>query len=161
MPIVHHVKKARADNNAVKRGDAYYWWKFAYSDKQYSKTYPRRSQLTQSDYKGCVYDLQDSVSDYEINNPIEFNNMISALSEQVEDMREQAVTALGNMKENLHVAPNGILLKNRIASCESTLSALGSLDWDEEGFEDNDEDFDLAPVVAAMSHLDLDKQEND
>ena len=63
MPKVHHVKKARKDNRAVKKGESYYWWKFAYSSKRYSKTYPKASQLTQSDKLSRYYEAQETVDD--------------------------------------------------------------------------------------------------
>lgn len=158
MPLVHYVKKARRDNSAVKRGEPYYWWKFGFSEKLYSKTAPKRSQLTQSDYKGCVYDLQDSISDYEIGDPDQFSDMIFELTEQIIDMRDQCKESLDNMKENLHVAPNGMLLKARIASCEFVLAELEELEWDEEAFEDADDTFDTSPVDAALKALDLDAE---
>ena len=43
MPRVNYVKKARKNNPAVKRGESYFWWKFRYGGKQYSKTRPRQS----------------------------------------------------------------------------------------------------------------------
>ncbi|KPK66575.1 MAG: hypothetical protein AMS21_02115 [Gemmatimonas sp. SG8_38_2] len=63
MPRVHHVKKAQKDNSVAKKGESYYWWKFRYGGKQYSKTYPRASQLTQSDKLSRVYSAQESVED--------------------------------------------------------------------------------------------------
>ncbi len=52
MARAHFVKKARKDNPAagIKAGDSYYWWKFRRGGKHYSKTAPRPSQLTQSEY---------------------------------------------------------------------------------------------------------------
>ena len=38
MPRVHHVKSARKDNPVAKKGESYYWWKFRYGGKRYSKT---------------------------------------------------------------------------------------------------------------------------
>lgn len=63
MPRVHHVKKAMKDNRVCKKGESYYWWKFRYGGKQYSKTYPRASQLTQSDKLGRIYSAQEAVQD--------------------------------------------------------------------------------------------------
>jgi len=51
MARANFVKKARKDNSVVKKGESYYWWKFAYGSKQYSKEAPSRSQLTQSGFK--------------------------------------------------------------------------------------------------------------
>lgn len=61
MPRVHYVKKARKDNPAVKAGEPYYWWKFRYGGKRYSRTRPTRSQLTQSDKLARIYSCEDSI----------------------------------------------------------------------------------------------------
>ena len=66
MPRVHHVKKARKDNPAVKKGQPYYHWQRYRSRKQYSATYPKRSQLTSSGKLAAIYDAEDSVTDLSI-----------------------------------------------------------------------------------------------
>lgn len=63
MPRVHFVKKARKDNPAVKAGESYYWWKFRYGGKQFSKKRPRPSQLTQSDKKSRALAAQERIED--------------------------------------------------------------------------------------------------
>lgn len=61
MARVHTVKKARKDypQFGIKKGDAYYWWAFRFGPTIKSKTYPKRSQLTQSSFLSQLYDLQD------------------------------------------------------------------------------------------------------
>lgn len=59
MPKVHFVKAARKDNSVVKAGESYYWWQFRHGGKRYSKTAPRRSQLTQSEKLGKAYELSE------------------------------------------------------------------------------------------------------
>lgn len=61
MPRVHHVMKARKaqPHAGIEAGDEYYWWKFRYGGKRVSKTYPRRSALTQSQYYAAQYDAED------------------------------------------------------------------------------------------------------
>lgn len=61
MARAHFVKKARKDNPAVKAGESYYWWKFRRGPKRYSKERPRPSQLTQSEFYGQVYGLQEDM----------------------------------------------------------------------------------------------------
>lgn len=63
MPRVHHVKKARKDNPAVKKGEPYYHWQRYKSRKQYSATYPKRSQLTSSGKLAQIYDAEDAVTE--------------------------------------------------------------------------------------------------
>lgn len=63
MPRVHYVKQARKANPVAQPGEPYYWWKFRYGGKRFSKTYPRASQLTQSDKLSRIYAAQESVED--------------------------------------------------------------------------------------------------
>lgn len=147
MPKVHCVKKARADNPAVKRGESYYWWKFPFKPKLFSKTYPTRSQLTLSDYLGCVYDLQDSISDYNITGVDDFHGMFDELRDQVGDIRDQCEESFNNMRVNLHVAKIGRLLTTRIRSCGDALVSLAAIEL--AGMP-----FDSASVDDALSGLD-------
>jgi len=62
MPRVFHVKKARKDNPAVKKGQPYYHWQRYRSRKQYSTKPPTRSQLTSSGKLAQIYDAEDSVT---------------------------------------------------------------------------------------------------
>jgi hypothetical protein len=55
MARVHYVKKARKANPVAKKGEPYYWWKNrtpgrAAGVKRYSKTQPRPSQVTASEF---------------------------------------------------------------------------------------------------------------
>jgi hypothetical protein len=63
MPRVHHVKKARKDNPVAKVGESYYWWKNFRSPKRFSKTFPKRSQLTGSDKLSRLYGAAEDVSE--------------------------------------------------------------------------------------------------
>ena len=68
MPRVHHVKKARKDNSAVKAGQPYYWWKFRYGGVRKSASYPRQSQLCQgknSMFYAAIEALEDVCKDVE------------------------------------------------------------------------------------------------
>ena len=88
MPRVTFVKKARKDNPVAKKGEPYYWWQFAFGTKQYSKTQPARSQLTQSSFLSQLYELQDGMEE-------RFNNLgIDA----IEDARTDLVDELQNLQ---------------------------------------------------------------
>jgi hypothetical protein len=128
---VHFVRKSRVDNAAVKRGDAYYWWKLPFGEKTVSATYPSRSQLTNSDYLGCVFDLEDSLRDINIEDEGDFSDMLEEISEAATDIREQCQENLDNMAPNLHVAPNGRLLIARLKVINEVLTELDDLDFEE------------------------------
>ena len=61
MPRLHFVKHARKAIPSIKveKGDSYYWWKFPYRPRTVSKTRPRRSQLTQSEFYAAMWDHED------------------------------------------------------------------------------------------------------
>lgn len=65
MPRVTFVKKARKAIKAydIKKGDSYYHWSFRRGGKRISKTHPRPSQLTQSEYFGAVYSSLENLED--------------------------------------------------------------------------------------------------
>lgn len=77
MPRVHFVKKARKDvsNSDIKKGESYYWWKFRFGGKCVSRTPPKQSQLTQSDFLSQIYKIQDRIS--EMTTDDDFENHLS------------------------------------------------------------------------------------
>jgi hypothetical protein len=125
MPRVNYVKKARKDNPAVKAGEPYYWWKFRFGPKRYSKTRPARSQLTQSEFLATVWDLQDEfvVSSDNIEGDIE--DLVSTL----EELRDQCQDSLDNMPESLQETSDaGALLQERIENLDSAIDDLQAID---------------------------------
>ena len=136
---VHLVKKSRVDNAAVKRGDPYYWWKLPFGEKTVSATYPARSQLTNSDYLGCVFDLEDQVYEIEVDNAEDFEAMLEEVTEVISDIQEQVQANYDNMAPMLHAAPNGRLLAQRLIVIPQVLEELDALDYSDHipeiGFE--------------------------
>lgn len=65
MASVTFVKKAMKDypDHGIKKGESYYWWKFRFGGKHYSRTPPRQSQLTQSEFWGTVWGTQEGIDD--------------------------------------------------------------------------------------------------
>lgn len=149
---VHLVKKSRVDNDAVKRGAPYYWWKLPYGEKTVSATYPSRSQLTNSDYLGCVFDLQDSLSEFTIDDSEDFEAMLEEISEVIGDISEQCQTNLDNMKKNLHAAPNGRLLIARIAILDVVQAQLDGMSFDD---CTGDEDAEPQAVLEMLKMLEV------
>lgn len=136
------VKKARKDvpGTDIKAGDSYYWWKFRYGPKRYSKTPPRRSQLTQSAFYSALYDLQDDViAGAEAADSLTGtrDDVVSAL----EEMRDEAQDKLDNMPEALRdSSSSGEMLRERIDALESAIDEYGSLDLDDDPEADFDEE---------------------
>jgi chromosome segregation ATPase len=130
MPRVYHVKKARKDNPVTKAGGSYYWWKFRYGPKMFSLTYPKRSQLTRSNFLSQLYDLQDELPD--IVNGYAADDLESAVDElvnRIEEMRDECQESLDNMPEQLQDSSDaGMMLTERIDAMESWIDELQSLD---------------------------------
>jgi len=153
MPRVIHVKAARKDNPACKKGESYYHWSFRYGGKHYSKTYPRQSQLTQSDFLSQAYSIQERIEDwdYELDANTSHEDTVADIKEQAESFLEEVVSEVeelaneceekrDNMPEGLQEGPTGELLEGRASSCEEWASNLESVDIEECEGEGTDED---------------------
>ena len=125
MARVTFVKSARKDNDVCKQGESYYWWKFRYGGKRMSLTPPKRSQLTQSNFLGQLYDLQDgmSFSDYD-----DFESTVDEIKSTINEMRDECQESLDNMPEQLQYAPTGELLQERIDALEEWEGEFDNVD---------------------------------
>lgn len=125
MPRVYHVKKARKDNPVCKKGESYYWWKFRFGGKRYSLTPPKPSQLTQSEFLGTLYDIEDSF------NTAEDLDGLKSIQEEVEMLRDETEEKLENMPDSLQYSPTGELLQERIDFCDELISEFDNIEEDE------------------------------
>jgi len=133
MPKVTHVKAARKDNPVCKKGESYYWWKFPYGPKLCSSTYPKRSQLTQSDFFSQMYNIEDEVIARfnEAGDVEELRGMVEDAVEQIGELGEECCEKLDNMPESLQDGPTGELLQSRSDECESMADELERIDLDD------------------------------
>lgn len=134
MPRVTHVKKARKPipSIGVEVGDSYYWWQFAFSPRSVSKTPPRPSQLTRSEFLGALYDMQDELGNLELSEAGDF-------AARVRELGEEQAEKIQNMPESLQYAPSGELLQERADAMEQWADELESI-GDRHGEEGEDED---------------------
>jgi DNA repair exonuclease SbcCD ATPase subunit len=156
MPRVHHVKKARKDNPAVKKGEPYYWWKFRYGGKRYSATPPRASQLTQSEHYGLVYSTQENIEDADTDSK---EDVISALEEAYDEI-ESHHSELEEKQSNLEDAwPNGCpVLDTIMARVEAMETLKEEIESAKDAVEEIDPDAMLAEKVEEKkTELDLDE----
>lgn len=145
MPRVHFVEKARKDNPAVKKGESYYWWKFRYGGKRYSRTRPRQSQLTQSAYFGTLYQIAEFVSDSNPEDWDDFETMKDDVVSQITDLRDETQSSLDNMPDSLQYSPTGELLQERIDaldSAESEIDGIYEYEFEDEDNEPEEADFE-------------------
>lgn len=133
MTRLHFVKKARKDypDVSVLKGDSYYWWAFRYGGKYRSKAKPRRSQLTQSEFLGQIYDIEDRIA--EISDDIELSELESEaqeITEELQSLAEEQEERRENMPDGLQDAPTGQLLEERADYCNEMADELEALDFD-------------------------------
>lgn len=138
MPKVHFVKKARKDNSLVKNGESYYWWKFRRGGKHLSKTYPKQSQLTQSEFLGELYRLQEEIEDLVADDSLA--SAVADLAERFRTLGEEQSDKRDNMPDSLQDSPTGELLQTRADRCEEIASDLENLDLEDDGEERTEEE---------------------
>jgi chromosome segregation ATPase len=160
MPRVHFVKKARKDNPAVKAGESYYHWSFRFGGKRYSKTYPKRSQLTQSGFLSELYDLQDGIDDRfkDLKTGEDFDTALQDLISEVEGLRDECQDSLDNMPEHLQdSSSSGELLRERVDALEQWVSELDGVDtdFDEELTEDELQD-EIENLIMEITSIEVD-----
>lgn len=141
MARVNFVKSARKDNPDydIKKGDSYYWWKFRFGGKRVSKTKPRRSQLTQSEFLSQVYDLEDEIGEAGPADLDELRSLVEDWVNRIRDIGSECEEKLNNMPDSLQQGPTGEQLQSRIDGMEEWASELEGLDLEpdegEEGFD--------------------------
>lgn len=140
MARLNVVKKSRKAYKefGIKKGDTYYWWKFRFGGVHKSKTQPKRSQLTQSDFLGQVYDLEDEMTEASEIDQGTIDNWVSTL----ETLRDECQDKLDNMPEQLQEnSSSGQLLQERIDQLEDWISNLENVDCeiDEEAIKSDAE----------------------
>jgi hypothetical protein len=148
MPRVNFVKKARKDNPAVKAGESYYWWKFRFGGKQYSKMPPARAQLTQSEFLSTLYDLEDGLSDRFAHaaSSDELETARDDLVSEIQELLDETKSRLENMPEHLQdTSDSGMMLQERIDGLQSWIDDLESVDLE----LDEDQVGTVAHLMAA------------
>lgn len=150
MPRVHMVKKARKDNPAVKRGESYYYWttrmtvgKRYVGQKHYSKTYPKRSQLTGSGFLATMYDIEDRLSGIQGDSREDLSSELEDIRSELENLQSETQDNLDNMPEQLQ---EDSIPQKRIDEIESMVSEL-------EGINCEDEDMEVEDLIGEISGI--------
>lgn len=140
MARVHFVEKARKaiPSAGIEVGDSYYWWKFMVGGrggaKRVSKTQPTRSQTTQSDFYSAVYDLEDRISDLQIEDyatPDDLKSELDDIASEIRQLGEEQDEKFNNMPEGLQQGDTGQLLEERRDACEAWADELEAIDVEE------------------------------
>lgn len=134
MARAHFVNKARKDYPAagIKKGESYWWWKFkGERSRRMSKTKPRRSALTRSEFYANLYDIQDTVEAIEgTSGSAEIIKAeIDSIVERLEELRDECQERLDNMPEELQeTSSSGMLLQERVEALDGAISEFESID---------------------------------
>lgn len=127
------------DRIIVEAGQTYYWWKFRYGGKVISTTYPKPSQLTQSEFLQKVYGFNERIQEAEaLENLEELESLRDEIIQEAEELRDEQEEKRNNMPEHLQDVGSGEILQNRYDSLDEFINSLELLDFDE------DNDFDEA-----------------
>ena len=166
MAKVHHVKSARKDNPVANKGESYYWWKHKFGRKQFSKTRPRASQLTQSGLLSDFYALQESIEDGLFDSWDDMEANKEEVENRLNEMLDECQERLDNMPEQLQETSNaGRILQERIDELENSISEIESIevpvdpdDWTEELDEDEWKEANKEEKEEMKNQWRIDKQ---
>lgn len=155
MPRVHHVKKARKGNPAVKKGESYYHWQCYRGPKQYSKTYPKRSQLTSSGHLAAIYDAEDAVGETGIDSS-EFNSLtatidqthgtIESAGESFREVGEEYNESAENLEEYFSGSQQIDDIREKADACEEAADNCETIASDLEDLKQRLEDLGEMPT---------------
>ena len=140
-------KTVPADENdkiLIDKGESYYTWSFMNGGTYYSKTPPRASQLTSSEFMSTYYGIQESVEDFETTDLDELVSFVDDIKSSLEDLRDETDDKFNNMPESLQGGPTGELLQERVDSLDSTISEFEDIDFD---FEESSKEDSLAELA--------------
>ena len=165
MPKVHHVKKARKDvrGSDIKKGESYYWWAFMVGGrggtKRVSRTHPRPSQLTQSEYLSTCLAAQESVQDANVSDIDTLISTLESAKDEISNQADECDNKYNNMPDSLQQGETGQLLESRRdaaqAVAEAIDEAIGQLnDLSTEFEEDHDEGEDDDLIDRAQDIID-------
>lgn len=143
MARANFVAKAMKDNPAALKGESYWWWKFRYGPKRYSKTRPERHQLTQSGFYSQLWQLEDHLP-MALDAAKDLQGVeaeIESLIADLEMLMEECQESLDAMPESLQESSSsGELLAERIEGIEGWISELQSIDLEMPEEEPDDDE---------------------
>lgn len=134
MPKIHTVKKARKaiPSAGVAVGDTYYYWfsrttvgKRFISHRHVSKTYPKPSQLTRSEFYRTLLETEESLAIPDNLAELEtFAEELEAAAEEIDNLADEQEEKRANMPDALQDSETGYLLETRAESCQELAEAL-------------------------------------
>lgn len=124
--------KARKDypESGIKKGEEYYHWKFRFGGIHRSKTPPKPSQLTQSEFLSTLYDLQERLGNLQADNAEDLKTDVEEIASELRDLGQDCQGKLDNMPDGLQQGETGQLLEQRADSCENAADELEGIDFE-------------------------------
>lgn len=145
MAKVHFVKSSRKEykdsftGETVGVGESYYWWAFRFQPRKVSKTPPKPSQLTQSEFWQTVYGIQEKIEDMVANETIA--DQLGSIKDDVETLKDETGDKVNNIPDNLQNSQTAELLQFRVDSLQEWYDNLDGIDTDiEEGLSDEEKE---------------------
>lgn len=152
MATAHFVKKARKKNPAVKKGESYYWWKFKFGPKHYSKTPPKPSQLTQSEFLSTVYGWSEQFDEIDEDTGLDDIRLtVESIIEEANQLADDQRDKKDNMPDALQDGEVGQLLESRADALEEFISELEAIDIDIDE-DDKDEKNNLISEIQGCAY---------
>jgi hypothetical protein len=140
------VKKAQKDypDHDIKKGESYYWWRLMVGGrggpKQYSKTSPRRSQLTNSEFLGTIYDIEDDLGNLTAGPNLQED--VQDLANRLNELADETEEKFNNMPDGLQQGDTGQMLEERAQGCRDTAEELEGIDFEDDKAESDKEYWD-------------------
>ena len=131
------VPRDEKDPIFIAKGESYFWWQFKNGGKNFSKTRPKNSQLTQSAYLSQLYSIQERIEDISAEDASDLESIVDELKSELEALKEETEEAKERMPDSLQDSPTGELLQERIDNLENAISEIESIDLE---YEEPDED---------------------
>lgn len=129
MARAHFVKQARKDNPVAKKGESYWWWSFRFGGKHYSRTKPKPSQLTQSEFLGTLLSIQEEIEAISVTDLDELEALAEEFADQLEQLGEEQNDKRDNMPEQLQDSDTGQMLESRYESCQEMADEIRNIDF--------------------------------
>ena len=147
------------DTIFIAKGESYYWWQFQNSPKQYSKTRPRASELTQSAYYSTLYSIVEQIEDFSTDSAEGLNDFVESIKTELEDLRDTTQESYDNMPENLQYSPTADLLQERVDSLESAIGEIESINF--EYYCEDEDDVKLMIAEEQSINIEIDGWEDE
>ena len=137
---VHYVAKSRKmhiGNDglvAVLIGQSYYWWKWAFGQRQISLTKPTPRQLDKyPDTVSKIWDdFKTQAEEFTSADFIEDKDDLDTLISEIQSFKEEREEAISNMEEYFQESEQLESMKELLEEIEETLSELENIEVDED-----------------------------